>query len=63
MTEEEINLHLREIINTMNEGMLLVRPDGSIMMVNDALSRITGYSREELMDRPCSILGCDVCRK
>jgi PAS domain S-box-containing protein len=63
MTDDEINLHLREIINTMNDGMLLVRPDGSIMMVNDALSRITGYSREELMDRPCSILGCDVCRK
>ncbi|MCM0755266.1 sigma 54-interacting transcriptional regulator [Desulfovibrio aminophilus] len=63
MTEEEINLHLREIINTMHEGMVLVRPDGSIMMVNDALSRITGYTREELMDQPCSVLGCDVCRK
>ena len=63
MTEEEINLHLREIINTMNDGMMLVRPDGSIMMVNDALSRITGYAREELMDQPCSVLGCDVCRK
>ncbi|MES9995852.1 sigma 54-interacting transcriptional regulator [Desulfovibrio aminophilus] len=63
MTEEEINLHLREIINTMNDGMMLVRPDGSIMMANDALSRITGYTREELMDQPCSVLGCDVCRK
>lgn len=62
MTEQEILRHLPEIVNTMNDGLFLVRPDGTIMMVNDALSRITGYSREELLESPCSVLECDICR-
>jgi PAS domain S-box-containing protein len=62
MTEQEILRHLPEIVNTMNDGLFLVRPDGTIMMVNDALSRITGYSREELQESPCSVLECDICR-
>ncbi len=63
MTEQQINLYLKEILNTMQDGLFLTRPDGSIMMVNEALLRMTGYSREEIMERPCSILDCDVCER
>jgi PAS domain S-box-containing protein len=61
MDEQEMNRYLKEIINTMNDGVVLISPDGAILMVNRALEEITGYSREELMGRSCSIFHCDVC--
>ncbi len=63
MTEHELNLYLKDILNTMNDGLFLIRPDGSIMMVNDALLRMTGYKRDEMMNSPCLILDCDVCKR
>jgi PAS domain S-box-containing protein len=63
MTIRELHLHLPEIINTMSEGLFCAGPDGSILLANDALTRITGYSREELLGSPCSILGCDACER
>lgn len=63
MSELETNQYLKKIINTMNDGVLLVSPDGTILMVNDALEKISGYSRDELMGRSCSIFHCDVCER
>ncbi|MHC1788932.1 sigma-54 interaction domain-containing protein [Solidesulfovibrio sp.] len=59
----EFEKHLKEIVNTMTEGLLLVGSDGSIAMVNEALSRMTGYGREELVGRSCRVLDCDVCQQ
>ena len=38
-----------ELVEQAIVGFLLRRPDGQILMVNDAYCRITGYSRDELM--------------
>ena len=56
-----MNRYLKEIINTMNDGVMLVSPDGTILMVNHALEEISGYQREELLGMACSIFHCDVC--
>lgn len=63
MTEQDINLYLREVIDTMNDGLIIVRPDGTIMLVNDALLRMTGFSKEDVLNKPCSVLGCDACQR
>jgi two-component system response regulator HydG len=61
MQEQEINRYWKEIINTMNDGLMVVSPDGTILMVNQAFEKIMGYSREEIIGRPCVLLHCDSC--
>jgi PAS domain S-box-containing protein len=61
MQEEKINRYLKEIINTMNDGLMVASPDGIILMVNQAFEKIMGYRREEIIGRPCTILQCDLC--
>ena len=57
----EFEKHLKAIVNTMSEGLLLVDSDGAIVMVNESLTRMTGYKREELVGKTCRILHCDAC--
>jgi two-component system response regulator HydG len=61
MDEQQMNRYLKDIINTMNDGMVLISPDGVILMVNRALEEITGYGRDELIGQSCTIFHCDVC--
>jgi PAS domain S-box-containing protein len=63
MSIDEYNKFMGNIVNTMNDGLFLVRTDGTIAMVNNALLQITGFSREDLLGKPCTVLDCDVCRK
>ncbi|KHK04473.1 sigma-54 interaction domain-containing protein [Desulfovibrio sp. TomC] len=59
----EFEKHLREIVNTMSEGLLLVGANGAIAMVNEALTRLTGYGREELVGQSCRVFDCDLCER
>jgi two-component system response regulator HydG len=61
MQDQKINRYWKEIINTMNDGLIVVSPDGTILMVNQAFEKIVGYSREELIGRSCTMLSCDTC--
>ena len=47
----------------MNDGLLLIAPDGTILMVNRAFERLTGYNAKDVVGRPCSILNCDACER
>ena len=61
MQDPKIDRYWKEIINTMNDGLMVVSPDGTILMVNQALEKIVGYGREELIGRSCALLSCDAC--
>lgn len=61
MRTQEINRYLKNIIGTMNEGLLLIAPDGTIMMLNKAFEDLTGFRQDELIGRPCTLLKCDAC--
>jgi PAS domain S-box-containing protein len=61
MKEQEINRYWKRVINTMNDGLMIVGTDGSIIMVNEAFEQLTGYTSDEVLGRPCTLLKCDAC--
>jgi diguanylate cyclase (GGDEF)-like protein/PAS domain S-box-containing protein len=51
-------LHLAASVFThAREGILITTPDGTIIEVNDTFTRITGYSRDEVLGHNTRILG------
>jgi PAS domain S-box-containing protein len=63
MKAQDIDKHWKRIIDTMSEGLMLVGKDGTILMVNRSFERLTGYSAEEVIGQPCTLLHCDACEK
>ena len=63
MNEKDINRYWNKIINTMNDGLMLVGRDGAILMVNKAFEQLTGYTADEIIGRSCTVLDCDACER
>jgi two-component system response regulator HydG len=63
MIEHELDRYWKTVVNTIRDGLMIVDERGIIVSVNDALERITGYSRGELIGNDCGVLNCDVCKK
>jgi two-component system, NtrC family, response regulator HydG len=61
MDEQAIHHYWKEILNTMNDGLVIIGPDGTVKMVNRALEMLTGYRSEEIVGHSCLIFNCDVC--
>ena len=59
--EQDYGQYWQTIVETMEDGLLVVAPDGTIVSLNPALERMLGYKQEELVGRPCTVLGCDHC--
>ena len=59
--EENLNQYWKTVVNTIQDGIMIVTPDGQIVSVNEGLVEMTGYSREELIGASCVILGCSAC--
>ena len=61
MEARNINRYLKSIINTMNDGLIVISPDGYILMINKAFEQFTGYTADEVIGKTCTLLGCDAC--
>ncbi len=59
--ERESNRYWKRILDTMNDGLMLVGLDGTILEVNSAFTRLTGFTADEVEGSPCTILRCDAC--
>jgi len=63
MDDREMNLFWKKIVDTINDGLMFIGPEGSILMVNKAFERLTGYSSKEAIGMSCVVLGCDACEQ
>lgn len=61
--DEEYNQYWKTVIETMMDGLMVVSEDGTIISVNEAMEKMTGYKRAELIGKSCKILNCDACFK
>jgi len=61
MLEQELNAYWKTVVNTIQDGLMVVDRAGMIVSINHALEAITGYARKDLVGKPCSALNCDVC--
>jgi len=50
------------IVNTLHDGLLVVDARGTILNVNPAAEKLTGYAAEELVGRNCRVLNCSGCQ-
>ncbi|MBM9604541.1 sigma-54 interaction domain-containing protein [Desulfopila inferna] len=63
MKDEKLARYWKTVVDIIHDGVMIVDVGGYIVSVNQALVDITGYSQEELVGQPCSILGCSSCKK
>jgi PAS domain S-box-containing protein len=63
MKSLDISKYLEKIISTMNDGLMIIAPDGKVRMVNQAFENLTGFQGTEVVGKPCTLLNCDPCEK
>jgi len=61
MDEKSVSRYFREILDQIPDGLMVVDPRGTILIVNEAMAHLTGYATGELVGSLCTILNCDVC--
>ena len=58
----ELARYWKTIIDTLQDGVMVVDPLGKILFVNPAAERLTGYRADEIIGRSCRVLDCTGCR-
>ena len=60
MYDDALDKYWKTVVNTLQDGIMIVNKRGSIVSGNAALEKITGFSRQELVGKSCSVLNCDI---
>ncbi|MBW2642646.1 MAG: sigma 54-interacting transcriptional regulator [Deltaproteobacteria bacterium] len=61
MFEQELNKYWKTVVDTIQDGVMIVDTKGIITSVNRAFETITGHSRTDIVGKPCTILSCNAC--
>ncbi len=61
MKKMDLAKHWKTVVDTLQDGILVVAPDGTIQAMNPAAEKLTGYKSEELIGRSCRELDCTGC--
>ena len=62
MFEQELNDYWKTVVDTIQDGVMIVDIKGTIVSVNKGLEKITGYTKAELIGEPCTTLDCNICK-
>jgi len=58
-----MNNYWKTVVDTIQDGVMIVNVDGVIVSTNQAFETITGYSSAEIVGQNCAILNCNACEK
>ena len=58
----DIGKHWRTIIESVQDGVIIVDPHGNIVAANTTALLMTGYNEKELKGQSCQILNCTGCK-
>jgi PAS domain S-box-containing protein len=61
MNEIDLNYQWKSVVDTIQDGVMVVSPEGVIVSVNRAFEEITGYYRNEIIGQWCTTLNCTSC--
>ncbi len=61
MFDDEYSKYWQTVVQTMLDGLMIVDREGIIISTNEALEKLTGYTRDELIGQSCDILKCNSC--
>ena len=57
----EIAKYWKTIVDTLQDGLMVMDPEGNILAMNPAAEKMTGYTADELVGRNCRTLNCTGC--
>lgn len=52
---------MRQIINSVADGVFIIDPKGLVSFWNPSMENISGYSAEEAIGKPCTLIACSSC--
>ncbi|MGD9249812.1 MAG: sigma 54-interacting transcriptional regulator [Desulfobacterales bacterium] len=61
MNPQDLNEYWKTVVDTIQDGVMIVSPKGTIVSVNRAFEEITGYRRTEIVGQSCAVLNCTSC--
>jgi two-component system, NtrC family, response regulator HydG len=56
--QQALNRYWKTVVDTIQDGVMVVDVSGTIVSANHALAQIAGYDQAELIGQPCSVLNC-----
>jgi len=60
MIEEELDRYWKTVVNTIQDGIMIVDTHGRIISVNKAFEMITGYLKDDIIGKTCEVLQCNL---
>ena len=57
----DLSKHWKTVVDTLQDGLMVVDAKGTIVAMNPAAEKLTGYRSSELIGRKCGVLNCTGC--
>jgi PAS domain S-box-containing protein len=58
----DLSRYWRTVVDTMQDGLLVVDPEGTIVSMNKRAEALSGYKKDELLGKSCTTLKCTGCK-
>jgi PAS domain S-box-containing protein len=57
----DLNYYWKSVVDTIQDGIMIVNPQGTIISINRAFEDISGYKKSQIVGKSCSTINCSSC--